>query len=61
MFQYSDYCTAYYVPECEAVCIYDEIAGEELQRIHADNAEHAETILHSWQHNAPEEIIAERL
>ena len=61
MLKYSDYCTAYYVPECEAVCIYDEIAGEELQRIPAASAFHSETILDAWQHNAPGGIIAERL
>ena len=60
-FKYSDYCTAFYIPESAVVCIYDEINEGEMQRIPAASERHAVELIEAWEFNAPQGIIAEPL
>ena len=56
-FAYTEYCTAFYVPEMSAVMVYDEIKDREIQTIPAATAAKAETIIVQWQKAAPRGCI----
>ena len=50
-FPYSDYCTAFYVPEESAVMIYDEINEDAIQTIPVATEAEAASIMFRWWMN----------
>ena len=60
-FTYSDYCTAFYVPEMSAVMVYDEMQDRKIQTIPAGSEREANRIIARWKRNAPVYVIAEAL
>ena len=56
-FPYSDYCTAFYVPEESAVMIYDEIQEDALLTIPAATEAEAASIMFQWRMNKPKGCI----
>lgn len=56
-FPYSDYCTAFYVPEMSAVMIYDEIQEDALQTIPAATEAEARSIMLHWWMQKPRGCI----
>lgn len=56
-FPYSDYCTAFYVPEMSAVMIYDEIQEDALLTIPAATEAEAASIMFEWWMNKPRGCI----
>ena len=60
-FAYTDYCTAFYVPEISAVMVYDEIQEKEIQTIPAGSEEEAERIMARWLNHSPRGCICETL
>lgn len=60
-FTYTDYCTAFYVPEISAVMIYNEIQEKEIQTIPAGSKEEAERIIARWLKHGPRGCICEAL
>ena len=56
-FPYSDYCTAFYVPEESAVMIYDEIQEDALLTIPAATETEAASIMFRWWMNKPKGCI----
>jgi hypothetical protein len=61
IFSYSDYCTAFYVPEASAVLVYDEIEENVIQTIPAATESEADRILFSWRMRSPCNCISEVL
>lgn len=60
-FAYSEYCTAFFVPELAAVMVYDEIREAEIQTIPAGSEEEADRIIARWLHHSPRGCICETL
>ena len=56
-FPYSDYCTAFYVPEESAVMIYDEINEDAIQTIPVETEAEAASIMFHWWMNKPKGCI----
>lgn len=56
-FVYTDYCTAFYIPETGAVMVYDEINEDMIQIIPVTTEAEAETVLFRWRMHSPCDCI----
>ena len=56
-FPYSDYCTAFYVPEESAVMIYDEISEDAFLTIPVKSEAEAGSVMWDWWVNKPRSCI----